>query len=130
MLLNEIKMLNVDPLQVTEGIIPVHISMTLQQIIDAGKVTNSVQTFILAELSNMFKQGGPHRWPRDLKPYGAETPSVMIDAIRGLSDSEAVDLAQWFLVKLEEVSNFETNPYTKPEMDTQQWVRWVLSRQD
>ena len=130
MKLNEIKQVTPKSYNLAEGVIPAHISMTLQQIVDAGKVTNSVQTFILADLSSMYKDGGPYRWSRDLNSYGSESSSAIIDALRQLPDEESVELARWFLEKLEDTSNFESNAFAKPEMCTTDWVRYVLSRQD
>lgn len=129
MKLNEIKRVYEGEVNLAEGVIPVHISMTLDQIINAGKVTNSVQYFILAGLISMLKDGSPTRWPRDLNSYGMSTSSEQIDAIKTISDSEAVELATWLGNELQNSVNFETNPYASPQMDIVGWIRWVLKRQ-
>lgn len=129
MKLNEIKNVVYGEHNLSEGVIPVAITMTLEQVITAGKVTNSVQTFIMAGLINMFKDGGPTRWPRDINAYSMATSSDLIEAVKTLKDSEAVEMAQWLLSELVKPATFESNPCTNPAMDTQEWVRWVLQRQ-
>ena len=59
MYLNEIKKVNDGYANLNEGIIPVHLTMTLGQVVRDGKVTNNVQHFIIAGLIEMFKNGGP-----------------------------------------------------------------------
>lgn len=129
MKLNEIKQVNQGHYDLNEGVIPVHLTMTLEQVIAAGKVTNPVQTFIIAELSNMFRDGGPYRWSRDLNPYGAENSSEIIEAVKSLSDEDTVELSKWLLERLCTPATFESNPYSNPTMDTLSWVKWVLKRQ-
>lgn len=132
MKLNEIKTISKGTESVQEGVIPVHIPMTLNQIISAGKVTNSVQYFILAGLIHMFKDGQLTRWPRDLNAYAMSTSADLIDEVKSLSDSESVDLAKWLLAELHNPANFESNPYacSHPQMNTVEWVKWVLKKQD
>jgi hypothetical protein len=130
MKLNEIKRVYEGEVSLAEGVIPVHIAITLDQIINAGKVTNSVQYFILAGLISMFKDGGPTRWPRDLNSYSMSTSSEQIDAIKTISDNEAVELAKWLGQELMNPVNFETNPYANSSQDVVEWIRFVLKKQD
>ena len=129
MKLNEIKTVNYGEYDLTEGVIPAHISMTLEQVITAGKVTNSVQHFIMAGLVSMFKDGGPSRWPRDLNSYAMATSSELVESIKKLGDSESTQLAQWLLIELMRPATFESQPYINPHMQTVEWVQWVLHRQ-
>lgn len=129
MKLNEIKNVVTGEYNLAEGVIPAHIEMTLEQIVSAGKVTNSVQTFIMAGLVSMFKDGGPTRWPRDINSYSMATGADLIEAVRGLNDNEAVEMAKWLLSELVKPATFESNPCTNPAMGTQEWVRWVLHKQ-
>jgi hypothetical protein len=130
MKLNEIKTVNVGEYDLSEGVIPVHLSMTLDQIIDAGKITNSIQTFTLGGLLSMFKDGGPLRWPRDLNTYAMTTSSDVIDAVKNLSDSEAVEMAEWLKQQLVKPVEFETDPQMSPQTDIVKWMRYVLKKQD
>ena len=131
MKLNEIKQVNQGDYDLTEGVIPVHITMTLEQIITAGKVTNSVQNFVMAGLVSMFKDGGPARWPRDLNAYSMATSSDLIEAVKTLSDTEAVGVATWLYNQLQAPATFESNPYScaNPQMQPVEWMRWVLHKQ-
>ena len=131
MKLNEIKTVAEGEYDLCEGVIPVHLTMTLEQVINAGKVTNSVQHFIMAGLISMFKEGGPYRWPRDLNSYAMATGSEIIEAVKTLNDGEAVEMAHWLLGALQTPASFESNPWVCPHpVDTVGWMRWVLKKQD
>lgn len=132
MKLNEIKEIKVDTVDLMEGVIPVHLTMTLEQVVRAGKISNNVQTFIMADLVSLFKNGGPTRWPRDLNSYPMNTESDLIEAIRSLENEEATELASWLLAELQRPATFESNPFPchNPSMDTVEWIKWVLKRQD
>lgn len=131
MKLNEIKTVAQGEYDLTEGVIPVHITMTLEQVISSGKVTNNVQHFIMAGLVSMFKNGGPFRWPRDLNDYSMTTSSEMIEAVKQLTPDESVEMASWLLTELCKPATFEANPYPccNPLMGTAEWMRWVLKKQ-
>lgn len=130
MKLNEIKQVAPNTVNLNEGVIPVHLTMTLSQVIEAGKITNSVQKFTIAELASMFRNGGPYRWSRDLNPYGSESSSDTIKAVESLSDADAVELSSWLLEQLHAPEVFESNPYCNAALSTVEWVKWVLKRQD
>lgn len=115
---------------VTEGVIPPHISMTLAQVLTDGQITNNVQTFIIAGLISLFKDGGPSRWPRDLNSYSMSTSSDLIDAVKNLSDSEVVEITEWLVQQLQKPANFESNPYCSPQADVVEWMKLVLRKQD
>jgi hypothetical protein len=130
MKLNEIKTVNQGHYDLSEGVIPVHLTMTLEQVISSGKVTNNVQHFIMAGLVGLFKDGGPSRWPRDLNAYPMGTGSDVLEAVKSLTPQESVEMAQWLLSSLQNPVAFETNPHCSPQMDTVGWMRWVLKKQD
>src|SRR5271167_1452884 len=132
MKLTEIKQVVDQDYNLAEGVIPVHLTMTLEQVIRDGKVTNNVAYFVIGALVEMFKNGGMNtRWPRDLNAYNMTTNSEIIDSIRSLTPMEHVGMATWLLSELQRPVNFETNPYcvrTSPQ-DPTAWMRWVLQRQ-
>ena len=130
MKLNEIKNVVNGTVDLNEGIIPIHISMTLGQIIRDEKITNNVQYFILASLIEMFKNGSPHRWPRDMNSYEMVTSSDELDAVKSLSSQEIVQIANWLFFQLKSPATFETNPYyCNPHATTVDWVKTVLQHQ-
>jgi len=132
MKLNEIKTVVSNDYNLAEGVIPVHITMTLEQIIRDHKVTNPVQYFVMGALVEMFKNGGPTRWPRDLNAYSMTTSAELIDTIKSLSEAEHVGIATWLINELQRPVSFETNPYAchaNPQMGTLEWMRLVLQRQ-
>lgn len=130
MKLNEIKIVNTGEFDLSEGVIPVHLSMTLDQIITAGKITNNVQVFTMGGLLSMFKDGSPLRWPRDLNTYAMTTSSEVIDAVKYLSNDEAVEMAGWLKRQLIDPVEFETNSQATTQADIVRWTQSVLRHQD
>lgn len=130
MKLNEIKTTASSTIDLREGVIPVHLTMTLDQVVSSGKITNNVQTFTMANLASMFKDGGPTRWPRDINSYGSNAGSDMIEAIRNLSNEDAVNMASWLLTELERPAAFESNPACAPQIDIVKWMMHILKHQD
>jgi hypothetical protein len=129
MRLNEIKTVSSGEISLTEGVIPIHLQMSLEQVVSAGKVTNNVQHFILAGLAGMFRDGGPYRWPRDINGYPMSTSSEMLEAIKNLSPAEAVDFSAWLLEKLNNVAEYEATRIPA-QLETVDWIRYVLKKQD
>lgn len=129
MKLTELKSVNSTPI-LSEGVIPPHISMTLAQVLTDGKITNNVQTFIIAGLISLFKEAGSPRWSRDLNSYSMSTSSDLIDAVKNLSDSEAVEMTQWLVQQLKAPENFEATSQMSNEDDIIEWMKLVLRKQD
>ncbi len=129
MRLNELTSVNKGSFNLAEGEIPVHLTMTLEQVIRDGKVTNSVQNYVLGALIEMFKNGGPHRWPRDLNAYSMTTSSELIEQVKQITAEDAVAISQWLLVELYSTTAYENNPYASPQSDVVGWMRYVLKRQ-
>lgn len=132
MRLNEIKNVVDGEYDLSEGVIPVHLTMTLEQVIRDGKVTNPVQYFIMGALVEMFKNGGVTRWPRDLNAYSMTTSSELIESLKALSEKEHVNMATWLMNQLQGPVNFETNPYAmpNPQMNPVEWMKLVLHHQN
>lgn len=131
MKLNEIKTVITGTHDLLEGVIPPHITMTLQQVVDAGEITNPVQIFMIAALVEMFKGGGPYRWPRELNSYEMSTNADAIEGIKNLTGKEAAFISAWLLDVLQKPAGFESNPYCNhPQYDTAEWVRWVQQAQE
>lgn len=130
MKLNEIKNVMKGEYDLTEGVIPVHLTMTLEQVISAGKVTNNVQYFVMAGLIGLLKDGNLARWPRDLNAYPMNTSSAVIDAVKNLTPAESVEMATWLLETLKQTEALESSMYSNHSMNPTDWVKWVLRRQD
>lgn len=133
MKLNEIKTVASGEYDLNEGVVPVHLTMTLEQIVRDGKVSNPVQTYIMAAMIEMFKNGGPTRWPRDLNGYEMATSADLIEEVRTFSDAESTKMASWLLTALCAPANFESNPYAvycNPHCSVADWMRAVLKKQD
>lgn len=134
MKLNEIKQTFSGEVDLMEGVIPPQISMTLEQVIRDGKVTNNVQYFIIAGLVEMFKNGGPSRWPRDINSYPMSTSAAIIEEVKELQEEDAVNISIWLLNELQGLATFESNPhaavdYFHPQMGITQWMELVTKKQ-
>lgn len=132
MLLNEIKPVLSKDVDLKEGVIPVHLTMLLQQVVKDGGITNNVQYFVIAGLVEMFKNGSGSRWPRDLNSYDMSTNAELIEAVKSLSPQDAVALAVWLEGALRVPANYENKSccYYQPQLDTVSWVKYVLNKQD
>lgn len=129
MKLNEIKQLTPQMVNLKEGVIPIHITMTLDDIIAAGQTTNAVQTFVLAGLIDMFKDGGPYRWPREINYYNASTMganSDMVDAVKSLQPKEQVEVAEWLQSRLATIADYESTP--SAETPARQWLMTIVKK--
>ena len=131
MKLNEIKPVLQGHYDLSEGVIPVTLTMTLEQIVRDGKVTNNVQYFIMAALIEMYKNGGPTRWPRDLNSYEMCTSASVIEDVKAFQPAEAVGISIWLLNELQRTGSFESNPYSgNPHLSAVEWTKMVLRRQN
>lgn len=130
MKLNEIKNISARNGKLNEGLIPIHLVMTLKQVVDDGKVTNNVQHFIMANLISHFKDGAASSWPRDLNSYSMNANAAVVDAVKNLTTEESVEMATWLLDTLNNIEAMEAQQYTAPSVSPEQWMRFVLRRQD
>jgi len=136
MKLNEIKPVINDLVDLKEGVIPPHITMTLGQIVDDGKITNPVQIYILGAMLEMFKNGQSTQWPRQLNSYSMVTSSDLIEAIKTLDSESTAKFAQWVLNELQVMGTYESQmgvtcraPCVNPHMNPVEWVKHVLAAQ-
>lgn len=137
MKLNEIKPV------LSESSTPIHITMVLKEVIDAGKITNMAQTLVLSQIVQLFKfapvdannQYVQMQQPNaSLKPryvYENPTSKQLIDDIKGLAPEDAVKLSAWCLVQLGKVEAAEDlEQYRDPQMALSQWIAYVCKAQD
>jgi len=133
MRLNEIKEVVSGEINLLEGVIPVHLTMTLEQVVRAGKITNNVQTFTIANLLSLMQGGGPYKWPREINSYPMNAGADMIEMVKGLPSEDVTKLATWLLEKLDALGQYEANPFAmmaNPRLSPVEWVRWALRKQD
>lgn len=120
--------------QLTEGVIPIHITMLLQSVVDAGASTNPVEIFVMSNLVQLFQNGETYRWPRDLNAI--ESNSEQIAKVESLSDKDKVKLAEALLILLDRIAHYESDPLSyiarlaNPKLDTNEWVAWVKKRDE
>lgn len=107
---------------------PVPFELTLAEIIKGGDVDNHYQVYVLALLSQFFKDGQRSTVGMldGLPTLSSEATSVaVIEAIKAMSPAEKVSLATYLLSCLEvgESSLFNS------QMSTLDWMQYVLQRQ-
>jgi hypothetical protein len=116
-------------ISITEGQGPVPVLMTLDEIIKAGKVTNSYQTFVLGWLSEFFKNGcrsAALELESPISFESAATSTAVVNAIKSLSPENQVQLAQYLK---DCIAAGESALHAK-SMSIVDWMRYVLRRQD
>ena len=139
MKLNEIKPL-------WESSTPAHITMILNEVIKAGKVTNGVQYVVLAQLVELFKmapyanQAGmpvieiPKEYSSAIKPrymYEQQPKKQLLDELKALEPEAQVKLAYWCATQLATVQTTEeAAKWINPEMGLSAWVQYVNHAQD
>jgi glutamyl/glutaminyl-tRNA synthetase len=117
--------------------------MILQEIIDAGKITNMAQTIILAQMVELFKFTSANssgqvvdfnKFVRNTNPrymYEVPTPKQLIDELKNLDTEDQVKLAQWCLFQLaEEQTAEQMAKYYNPSMEMTLWINYVTKAQD
>lgn len=114
--------------KLTEGIVPPHILMPLEQIVSDGQVTNNIQIFLLADLTQMFRTYDVTIWPRELNSYQSHAGAEEIEGIKTLSPHEHVQLAKWILDRLQQSTEY----WDKPECCSNivDWIHFVLKKND
>lgn len=89
----------IEPLQTSleEGQGPVPVILTLDEVINAGGVTNSYQTFVLSWLVEFFKDGVARGSLAvgDPVTFGDATSTASINAIKTLTPENQVSLAMY-----------------------------------
>lgn len=107
---------------------PIPHTLILQAIIKDGDVTDNYQVYVLALVSEFFKNGVKNL--RDLEapiPYSNNaTHTDVIEAIKSLSPSDKVNLAQYLLDCIAAGESLFHNP----QQSSADWIRFVLRKQD
>lgn len=116
-------------LSITEGQGPVPAKLTLAEIIKDGKVTNAYQTYVLAWVSEVFKDGIDNvdfTYATPFSPNSQATSSAVQTALKELTPDEQVLLAQYLLDCIENSGSVISGD----DMSIQDWQNYVLRRQD
>ncbi len=136
------KLIDIKPHVISESSTPIHMTMLLDEVRTAGKITNMAQTLIIAQLVQLFKFS-PVDNKNDLlqfqqahsamKPryvYENPTPKELIDDIKKLTDKEQVTLAEWLLKQLALIETAEDMElYHNPQMELNKWISLVTKSQ-
>lgn len=103
--------------------------MILDEIIAAGDVTNDAQIFVLALVSQFFKDGGNYDIDTQLGglvPLSNDaTTTRVVESIKSLTPSDKVNLAQY----LKDCIAVGKSVLHDPTMSSSDWIRFVLRSQ-
>lgn len=129
-----------------ESSTPIHISMILNEVIKAGKITNTAQTVVLAQLVELFKFAPynnqtslpvmeiPAEYSSAIKPrymYENQPKKQLLDELKALTPEDQVKLAYWCASQLAIVqTNEELAKWVNPEMGLAAWIQHVNHAQD
>lgn len=106
---------------------PIPYELTLGEIISRGDTDNHYQVYVLALLSEFFKNG--YRTISGvldgLPPLSSNATSVaVIETIKSLTPSEKVNLATYLL----DCVNVGTSALHSTQMSSADWIRFVLQK--
>lgn len=104
------------------------VDLTLQEIVNAGKVTNPYQLFVLGHVSQFFKNGLKSADLHLETPISFNTDatsSAVKAAMQALSDADQVKLATYLL---DCITAGECMLYDK-EAELAAWIGFVLQKQ-
>jgi hypothetical protein len=107
---------------------PIPYELTLREIITAGDSTNHYHIYVLALLSEFFKNGlrAINGQLDGLPPLSSNATSVgVIESIKSLTPSEKVNLATYLLACVE----VGESALHSTQMSSADWIRFVLQRQ-
>ena len=107
---------------------PIPFELTLREIILAGDSTNHYHIYVLALLSQFFKDGQrvTAGMLDGLPTMSSDATSVVvINSIKALSAADKVKLASYLLACVEAGETSLSNPTMSPT----DWMRYVLQRQ-
>lgn len=122
------------PSILVEGLVGVEVLMIIDEVCKARKFTNPVQIFMFAKLVAALKDDHVTTVPDLASNPSANTPAKAINAIRSLTNDEAVALA----VYLKDVLSYRDKEYIWPthcidrDLSTEDWITKyvILSRED
>lgn len=107
---------------------PIPHELILAEIIRDGDVTNNYQVFVLALLSDFFKNGyrSIDGQLDGIVPTSSDATSVrVIESIKSLTPSDKVNLAQYLL----DCIKVGSSALHSTQMSSIDWIRFVLQRQ-
>jgi len=113
---------------IAEGQGPISVKLTLDQIIQAGKVTNPYQTFVLGWLSEFFKNGLKSASLQLENPIDFESQAThtdFVNKLRALAPADAVALAQY----LKDCVDAGECALHDQKSNVVDWIHYVLQRQ-
>lgn len=146
MKLHEIKNDLPATLMLGEGVTPIHITMILNEVIKAGKITNMAQTLVLCQLVELFKCAPlasqhdlpiaevPKEYSSAISPrymYEGHPKKQLLDEVKALEPKDQVGLAYWCAAQLATVqSNEDLAKWANPQMGLSAWIQHVNKAQD
>lgn len=110
-----------------EGKINVNILMMMDEIINAGKITNNAQCIQLASVLSLLKNG-------DITTInsfnGAPASGEMITALKTASDADVVGMATYAKAALSVYNGGSYASFINPSLQPVEWMNYVLQKQD
>lgn len=111
-----------------EGQGPVSVKLTLGEIISAGKVTNPYQIYVLAWLSEFFKNGldaASLHLEMPVTLGSNATSSAVMNGLKSMAPEDQVHLAQY----LSDCIDAGESIFADRQKDVLDWTRFVLQKQ-
>ena len=112
--------------QLTESSNPVHVLLTLQQVIDVGKITNTAQVIIMAQCAEALRHNEAPFF-LNVNEFPAFSKGN-IDAIKNLPPNDQVELAKLLISKISIPFEIRAG-CADPTSSSTAWVNSVLQPQ-
>lgn len=113
---------------ISEGRVDPNIMLSLQRVIQHGKVTDGMQNIVLARMLEYFRMGMFYREP-NFYEVTVSTPKALLDTVRALEPKDAVALAAKILELLNMKDKDLLYSYANPTQEALAWVMWATRRE-
>lgn len=114
---------------VFEKFIDIEVKMVLQEIIDAGKITNGAQTMVLVNLLELLKTGNIMTISN--LNDAPSSSSEIVEYLKELDDKKVVEIATKLLeiLNTKDAINDGDYQFSKTEMEFGDWVKMLIKSQ-
>lgn len=109
----------------TEGQVPIHYFMILNDVVNNGGISNTVQTVLMASLIQFFK----YETVSNIRYLNEHPPMAdLISYVKQLPKEDQARLAEWLLSNLKGPDL--PTCFQRPSLPLDQWMGWVLNAND
>lgn len=113
---------------ITEGRVDPNVLLSLDQIIKAGKASETMQFIVLARLVEFFKSGRFYKETNFYDPF-LSTSGDLLKQLKGLKPEEQVELATKLRALCDVKDKDLLYSYVNPTQEALTWIQWATKRE-